>query len=162
MVILSGYAHRRLEVKENTKLAEIARDTNAVQTEQIEQLWDFVFGLEEQVKGLRTITVTDRTGTRQIPREDQVDLSIRRWLTTSVFDASGQPAGVLKNAQLRNAYPFKGEAPEAQAAHGRLTAAGLVGWNGTNYTWVGPVTLQTTLDKLRRFAGRDVPDTDDD
>jgi hypothetical protein len=161
MFILSGYAHRRLEVHASTYLAETARDTNLVQAEQIEQIWDFVFELEERINGLATIEVHDHTGTRRVPRVDPIDGMIRRWLTSNVFDPNGLLSGVHPTGQLKNAYPFKGNSDDAQAAHARLTAAGLVGKNGNNYTWTGPQTLSDTLLKVTRFVGRDVPEVEE-
>lgn len=158
MYILSGYAHRRLEVHASTYLAETANAVNAVQQSQIEELWEFALGLEEQINLLRTIEVRDVKGVRFVPKTDQVDLAIRAWMAGSVFDAGGQLVGAAKNGQLKAAFPFKGEgadaSPQAKAGYRRLRAAGLVGWNGTNYTWVGPALQSQALNLLASVGSR--------
>lgn len=149
----TGYLHRRLEaIVELDKIALATKQATAInkeQQEQLEQLWEAIAHIDERLKLLETVDIHDKTGTRSVPKYDDVDAAIGRWLA-SLFDPNGQMVGAHRSGALKEKYPFKGDGDMEKQAHYRLVRAGLVGQNATSkqYTWVGPATLSETRKRL--------------
>ena len=157
--VSSGYSHRRMElVAEDNKSRDAVQialaNANVINNEQelkIATMQDDILTLQQAVESLRTVTITDRSGSRVIPAHDDIDMSITAWLSQSVFGPNGMLAGVHeKSGVLKGKYPFSGKDERSIAAHTRLTRAGLVDVRqpGNQYAWIGPITLSETRRKL--------------
>ena len=154
-MLSSGYLHRRSELAIDDKWADLeiikAANVNAEQQEQIEQLWDAIGAIDERIKALSTVRIVGKDGTRDVPKYDDIDGNIERWIAT-LFDGNGKMVGAHASGSLKAAYPFKGDSEEAQQAHMRLVRAGLVGRNEVSkqYTWIGPPVLSETRTRLQK------------
>lgn len=154
-MLSSGYLHRRSELSIDSARVDLeiirASNVNAEQQEQIEQLWDSIHALDERIKALSTVRITGKGGARDIPKFDDIDGNIDRWIAT-LFDANGKMVGAHASGSLKAAYPFKGDSDEAQQAHMRLIRAGLVGRNEVSkqFTWIGPPMLSETRTRLQK------------
>ncbi len=151
----SGLLHRRSEL--SVEMAKIdlatleAANINAAQQEQIEQLWDAINAIDERIKAMSTVRIVGKDGARDVPKYDDIDGNIERWLMT-LFDANGRMVGAHASGSLKGPYPFKGDSDEAQQAHMRLVRAGLVGRNEVSkqFTWIGPPVLSETRTRLQK------------
>jgi hypothetical protein len=151
----SGYLHRKSE--ESVELAKIDLATiqsmsiNEAQDASIRQLQVDVTNIKKQIAGLRTIEIHDRESSRTVSLRDDVDAAIDVWLAQTMFDTAGRLVGVHPSSGvLRVPYPYKGTDENSRQAHSRLTGAGLIVMRqkGNQYAWIGPVTLNETLDAL--------------
>lgn len=157
MEVSTGLRHRRMELRaEDYKSQDALAIANATimneeQQAQIAQMKDDILALQQAVESLRTVTITDRSGSRIIPAHDDIDMLIVAWLSQSVFGPDGMLTGVYeKSGVIKGKYPFSAKDERNTAAHQRLVRAGLVDVRqpGNQYVWKGPITLSETRRKL--------------
>lgn len=167
MEVSTGLRHRRMELiaednksQDAVRIATAAATVNNEQQVQIEQLWNANRLLEERLKAVETYRIHDRKGTRDIPRQDEFDMAIDSWLAQFMFDANGVLVGSHPTGHIKRAFPFTAKDERGRQCFARLSAAGLIGKSGNNYTWTGPKTLTETQQKLAPGRGRMVPEVD--
>ncbi len=159
LVFATGFVHKWMEQgTERRRIMAAMMDAAAIneaQDEAMELLWQEVQRAHTRLDAMETIRISNGRTVREVHKADTVDLRIRQWIATEVFNASGAMTGVYPNGQLKRAVPFKASAPpgsDEETAHRRLVAAGLLGRVGNNYVWTGPATLPLALEKLTRLG----------
>lgn len=154
----TGYLHRRLEtIVELDKIALATRQAGAINQEQqeaIELIWKELDLQRHQIQSLQTVRVHDKAGARDIPKRDEIDMSIDSWLAQEVFDANGMLAGVHPSGVLKGKYRFRGNDERSVQAHQRLVRAALISIRnpGNQYMWTGGQTLSDARRKLAEVA----------
>lgn len=161
LVFATGFVHKWMEQRTESKRIDAAMidaaAINEAQDEAMELLWQELQRIEQRLDAIETIRISDGRTTRDVHKADTVDLRIRQWITTDIFNASGAMIGVHPNSQLKRSVPFKESSPQDSdeyTAWRRLVAAGLLGRNGNNYIWTGPATLPLALEKLARLGAQ--------
>lgn len=155
LAFTTGFTHKLIEQRtEQQRIMAALVDAAAVNTAQdelFEMMWAELKRLDGRIDTMDTFTVHEQGRTREVLKQDSIDLRIKTWITSEIFDGAGQLVGAYSNGQIRRAVPFKASAAEGSEelqAYERLVRAGLLSKRGDNYIWIGPLTLTDTFKKL--------------
>ena len=155
LAFTTGFTHKLIEQRtEQQRIAVALVDAAAVNTAQDELfvlLNNDIKRLDMRIDNLETFKVHEQGRTREVMKQDGIDIRIKNWIAGEIFGGAEQLAGVYNNGQIKKTVPFKEsskEGSEELQAYARLVRAGLLSKRGDNYIWIGPVTLTDTFKKL--------------
>ncbi len=160
LVFATGYIHKRSEQKtEQMRIRAAMMDAatiNEAQDEVLQMLWAECKSLHLRIDTLETLKIHEQGKARTIHKADPLDLRIKSWITSEIFNGNGRLVGVHPNGQLKKAMPFKQDKPGAQdtedgRGYTRLVSLGLIGRRDDNYVWVGPQTLPDAMARFNRI-----------
>lgn len=155
LAFTTGFTHKLIEQRtEQQRIMAALVDAAAVNTAQdelFEMMWAELKRLDGRIDTMDTFTVHEQGRTREVLKQDSIDLRIKTWITEKIFNSAGQLVGAYDNGQIKRAVPFKESSPDGSEelqAYERLVRAGLLSKRGDNYIWIGPLTLTDTFKKL--------------
>jgi len=155
LAFTTGFTHKLIEQRtEQQRVMAALVDAAAVNTAQdelFEMMWAELKRLDGRIDSVDTFKVHAQGKSWDVLKQDGIDIRIKNWITSEIFDGAGQLVGTYKNGQLKRAVPFKASAAEGSEelqAYERLVRAGLLSKRGDNYIWIGPLTLTDTFKKL--------------
>ena len=155
LAFTTGFTHKLIEQRtEQQRIMAALVDAAAVNTAQ-DELFEMIDKelkrLDGRIDTMDTFTVHEQGRTREVLKQDSIDLRIKTWITEKIFNSAGQLVGAYDNGQIKRAVPFKessAEGSEELQAYERLVRAGLLAKKGNNYHWIGPLVLTDTFKKL--------------